>query len=123
MLSPPNKGSELADTLKDFFLYKWSTGPAGQQLGTTANDLPNRLQAIDAEVGIITGDATIEPWFSMLIEGEDDGKVSIESAKLKEATAFLVVSASHPFIMNSREVLEQAEHFFLNGKFAEKKEQ
>lgn len=117
MLSPPNKGSELVDVLKDFFIYKLSTGPAGQQLGTAENSVPNSLKPIVGEIGVITGDASIEPWFSMLIAGEDDGKVSVESAKLKEAADFLVVSSTHPFIMNSDEVLEQAAYFFKNGRF------
>ncbi|MEZ4550960.1 MAG: hypothetical protein R2874_10900 [Desulfobacterales bacterium] len=33
MISPPNKGSELADALKNLWIYKWLNGPAGV-LGT-----------------------------------------------------------------------------------------
>lgn len=117
MLSPPSKGSELADTLKEFFLYELMTGPAGQQLGTSKNDLPNKLRPVNVQVGIITGNQTIEPWFSGLISGEDDGKVSVERAKLKEAVDFIVVAQNHTFIMMSKKVIEQADYFFQNGKF------
>ena len=34
MLAPPHGGSEVADFLKDFFLYQWVFGPAGQELTT-----------------------------------------------------------------------------------------
>ena len=120
MLAPPNKGSEVTDYLKDFFLYKATTGPAGQVLGTDKDSFPNKLKPIGVEVGIITGNQTIEPWFSALIDGLNDGKVSVGSAKLKEATDFLVLDKTHTFIMMSEEVIDQAEHFFRLGAFNKK---
>jgi triacylglycerol lipase len=117
MLSPPNSGSEIADNLKDLKLYQWMMGPAGQQLGTDANSLPNTLRRIEATVGIITGNSTSDPWFSPFIPGEDDGKVSVESARLEEMTDFLVVEAGHTFIMSNRSVLEQIRYFLKKGTF------
>ncbi len=117
MLSPPNSGSEIADNLKDIRLYQWMMGPAGQQLGTDANSLPNTLDRIDATVGIITGNSTSDPWFSPFIPGEDDGKVSVKSARLEEMTDFLVVEAGHTFIMSNRSVLEQIRYFLEKGTF------
>ncbi|WP_319524462.1 alpha/beta fold hydrolase [uncultured Desulfosarcina sp.] len=117
MLSPPNHGSEVADLLKDFFLYRWIMGPAGQQLGTSAGALPNRLGPVDVPVGIITGDRSLEPWFSSRVPGPDDGKVSVARARLPEMADFLVVHRSHGFIMNGPEVIEQTIHFLRHGKF------
>ena len=118
MLSPPNKGSEVTDALKDFFFYQWTTGPAGQELGTDSKSTPNTLAPIDLEVGVITGDRDLEPWFSNLFRGAHDGKVSVERAKLAEMTDFLVVSKTHTFIMMSAEVLTQVAHFFSRGRFS-----
>ena len=117
MLSPPNQGSEIADLMEDFFLYRWIMGPAGQQLGTTAASLPNRLGPVDVPVGIITGDSTVEPWFSSRMPGPDDGKVSVARARLAEMTDFLVVHKSHGFIMNDPEVIAQTTHFLEHGVF------
>jgi triacylglycerol lipase len=117
MLSPPNQGSEVADGLKDLKLYQWMMGPAGQQLGTGADSLPNTLDRIDATVGIITGNSTSDPWFSPFIPGEDDGKVSVKSARLEEMTDFLVVEAGHTFIMSNRSVLKQIRYFLEKGNF------
>ncbi|MCP5002495.1 MAG: lipase [Planctomycetes bacterium] len=117
MLSPPNKGSEVADFLKNVYVYKLAMGPAGQQLGTDSNSLPKSMRSIDANVGIITGNKTLDPWFSPLIPGVDDGKVSVESAKLEEMSDFMVVESSHAFIMRNALVIDQIKYFLKHGVF------
>lgn len=117
MLCPPNKGSELADRFKNALWYQWLTGPAGQQLGTASDSMPNRLDNIDVEVGVITGRKSMEPWFSRLIHGEDDGKVSVERARLDEMQDFLVVDNAHTFIMNDQRVITQVMAFLQTGYF------
>lgn len=123
MLSPPNKGSEATDNLKDWALYKWLNGPAGQQLGTAPDSLPNRLGPATFPVGIITGDehALFDWWLAEMIPGKDDGKVSIESAKLDGMIDFLVVSESHPFIMDAEDVQRQTLHFLQHETFEHQK--
>lgn len=120
MLSPPNKGTELADRFKDMALYRWLTGAPGQQLGTSENSLPNKLKPVAIDIGIITGRKTYEPWFSRLLPGEDDGKVSVESAKLAEMSDFLVVDSGHTFIMNDPDVVHQIDIFLKHGRFDRK---
>lgn len=117
MLSPPNKGSETVDTLKHIGLFQWLNGPAGQQLGTEPESLPNRLSPPDYEVGIITGDRTINPILSLIIPGEDDGKVSVNNAKLTGMKDFLVVHKTHTFIMYDTDVINQVIHFIETGYF------
>ena len=117
MLSPPNQGSEVVDKLKDFAFFKWLNGPAGQQLGTDKDSLPNKIGPPYYEVGIITGDKSINPILSLLISGKNDGKVSVEKAKLMGMKDFLVVPKAHPFIMNDENVIKQAAYFIANGKF------
>ncbi|KPJ94425.1 MAG: acetyltransferase [Gammaproteobacteria bacterium SG8_11] len=117
MLSPPNQGSEVVDKLKAFPGFYALNGPAGQQLGTSKNSLPNRLGAVDYPVGVITGNRSINPILSLLIPGKDDGKVSVERAKIQGMSDFLVVPHTHPMIMNSREVIRQTQYFLRSGKF------
>lgn len=117
MISPPNKGSELVDAFRDIFIFDWLYGPAGQELGTEPDSLPNSLKPVSGEIGVITGDFTFNPVYSWIISGEDDGKVSVESAKLEEMVDFLVVPSSHSFIMNHSKVLDQVVYFLENGKF------
>ncbi len=117
MLSPPNQGSELVDYLKDLWLYRWKNGPAGQQLGTGFRSVPNTLEPVDAEIGVITGRHSFNPLFSQLIPGPDDGKVSVERARLAEMEDFLVLPATHTFIVWDSTARKQVLYFLENGAF------
>jgi triacylglycerol lipase len=117
MLSPPNKGSEVVDTLGDLWLFRAINGPAGLQLSTRDDSLPNTLGKPDFELGIITGNKTINLILSTMIEGDNDGKVSVENAQLDGMKDFLVIEATHPFIMKNDKAIEQTKYFLENGAF------
>lgn len=117
MLSPPNHGSEVVDKLGGLAPFYWLNGPAGLQLSTGADSKPNRLGKANFEVGVITGDRSINWILSTLLPGKDDGKVTVESAKLAGMTAFKVVHATHPFIMRNNAVLKEVLHFLQHGVF------
>ena len=117
MLSPPNQGSELADWVAESPLLQSVIGPSVEQLGTGPESVPSQLGPVDFELGIITGDRTINPIFSHLIPGADDGKVSVESAKVSGMSDFLVMPHSHTFIMMREGVVEQVVHFLEHGRF------
>jgi len=117
MLSPPNQGSEIVDKLGSFPGFFAINGPAGLQLETNENSLPNKLGAVDYPLGIITGNKSINLILSMLIPGEDDGKVSVKRAKVAGMKDFLVVPHSHPFIMNSDIVISQVKYFLRFSTF------
>lgn len=118
MLSPPNHGSEVVDKLGDWAPFQWLNGPAGSQLGTDAESKPNQLGVADFELGVITGNRSINWILSTLIPGDDDGKVSIESAKLEGMQDFLIMPATHPFIMRKKAVMLEVLHFLQQGVFA-----
>ena len=117
MLSPPNQGSELVDIFRGNVLFKIAGGPAGAQLGTEPTSVPNMLGAVDFEVGIITGNGSLNPIFSRLIPGADDGRVSVERSRVEGMADLMIVPRHHSFIMNSSEVIEQASYFLENGHF------
>lgn len=115
MLAPPNHGSEIVDRHRNAAWFKWFTGPAGQELGTDADALPNRLNATALEVGVIAGTRSSDPWFSSATAG--DGKVSVASTRLHEMRDFLTVPHGHTFMMNTRTVAEETIAFLRHGKF------
>lgn len=117
MLSPPNHGSEVVDRLGKLWLFEYINGPAGKQLGTDGSSILNELGKVDFELGVITGDRSINWINSLLIPGKDDGKVSTESARIEGMADFLVVHVPHPFIMKDRTVLKKCLHFLRNGSF------
>jgi triacylglycerol lipase len=117
MLAPPNQGSELVDRFRNQAWYQRLNGPAGQQLGTDAASLPNRLKPVAGEVGVIAGHRTLEPWFSALIPGADDGKVAVTRTRLAEMRDFLEVDHGHTFIMYGADVARQVRYFLEHGAF------
>ena len=118
MLAPPNHGSEVVDRMQDWWLFQKLTGPAGQQLGTGPDGIAASLAPVPAEIGVIAGTRTVDPWLSWMIPGEDDGKVSLPSTRLEEMRDYLVVPASHAFIMRKKAVIKQVLTFLQHGYFS-----
>lgn len=117
MLGPPNKGSEVADGLKHWSVFRKINGPAGSELGTDSHSLPRRLGPVNLELGIIAGDRSINWINSMIIPGPDDGKVSVESTKVEGMKEHVVVHRTHPFIMKARESIALTIRFLRSGSF------
>lgn len=117
MLGPPNHGSELVDRMGDWRLFRWVNGPAGQQLRTAPESVPNRLGAATFEVGIIAGNKPFLEPFAGYIAGPGDGKVSVESAKLAGMQDYLVLPVTHSFMMRNPDVIAQTIGFLRRGRF------
>jgi pimeloyl-ACP methyl ester carboxylesterase len=119
MLAPPNQGSFVTDRLRDWWFYRWLNGPAGQELGTGPDSLPNRLGPVDYPVGIIAADdySWFDAWFAGFTTEPNDGKVTVASTRLEGMADFLVMPENHSFIMTSEPVMEQTVYFLRHGRF------
>ena len=117
MLGPPNKGSEVADFLKNVWLYQKLYGPAGQQLGTDQSSIRDFLGNVDYDLGVIAGNVSWDPLSSFIIAGADDGKVSVESTKLSGMKDHIILPVTHTFMMDNQKVLHQVVHFLQHGVF------
>jgi triacylglycerol lipase len=121
MLAPPNGGSEVADAFRQRRALRRLgpvvLGPAGADLGTGADALVQRLPPVPFELGVIAGTRSLNPVFSRLIEGENDGKVSVRRAAVPGMRAFLTVARSHTFLMLAPDVIAQTFTFLETGAF------
>ncbi len=124
MLAPPNRGSEVVGTLGDFALFEKTHGPSGKQLGTAADSIPNQLGPVNFEVGIIAGDRSIN-WINsfLMIDGPDDGKVSVERTKVAGMADHMVIHATHPFLMRNKQAIRKTIQFLGTGSFRQSSEQ
>ena len=118
MLAPPNHGSAYVDWIGDWKLFEWLAGPTAVQLGTDETSLPNRLPDADFELGVVAGSGGVNPLGDRVLEGRNDGTVSVASTQLAGMRDFVEVDASHTFIMRNPEVLTHVVHFLREGRFA-----
>jgi len=121
MLAPPNQGSEIVDRLRDWRIYRWVNGPAGLELGTDSTSVPQTLGPLpgDIEVGVIAGNFSWNPLFSVWIDSPNDGKVSIARSHVEGQRDHAIVRSSHTWIMWRRITLDHIRVFLRQGRFAE----
>lgn len=118
MLGPPNHGSELVDLLRNNWLFKYFTGPSGQELTTYKTSIPNTLQMNNHyQIGVIAGNSDVIPFNNYIFHESNDGKVTISSTKMKNMSDFIILPVSHTFMMKNASVENQILSFLDDGKF------
>jgi pimeloyl-ACP methyl ester carboxylesterase len=117
MIGPPNHGSAAADEARQYALLSELMGENLARLGTGENSIVATLGPADFDVGIIAGEVAINPVFGGVLEGKNDGAVTVESARLEGMRDFIVVPYSHTVMLWRDEVIKQVLLFLKEGHF------
>ena len=114
-LATPNHGSEVADYLKDWPLYRWLYGPAGQQLVTHFTDRNSLFGPVTYPLGILAGDRSIDPFCGRVLPRPHDSKVTVASTRLEGMQMHRVLRSSHVFFPSNRQVWKETVQFLKGG--------
>jgi len=117
MLAPPNHGSLLAVALGDNKVYRVVTGQTGQQLGRDWQRIEGQLATPTCEFGILAGGRGDKHGYNLLLPGDNDGIISVETTRLAGARDFLVLPVQHPLITFNAKAQEYTLRFLQKGYF------
>ncbi|MEH6629748.1 MAG: hypothetical protein V7776_02920 [Halopseudomonas aestusnigri] len=113
MIAPPNQGSMVAEYVKHRTLYQLIYGKSGQEL------VPSTAQTLtvpSCELAIIAGGKSDGRGYNPLLEGDDDGVVTVDEAKLLGCDDFIVLPGLHSSMCNQADVISAALKYIKLGK-------
>lgn len=119
MISPPNHGSYLADTLGQRRIFQWSLGEVVDQYALSKGwpCLEAQLETPDFEFGIIAGGKCDGEGYLKLLPGDDDSIVPLTSQYLAGCSDFIQVGGLHQIMPRFERTQRAALHFLLYGQF------
>ncbi|MBD3393181.1 MAG: hypothetical protein GF418_13720 [Chitinivibrionales bacterium] len=113
-------GYELADFFAQFDIANWIMGPNLKHMRTDSASLANNLPVSDdRELGIIAGARFDDNAANPIIEGDNDGFLSVGVTLLDCEDDFVVLPEGHMFIVHKRETKKNVVSFLKSGRFLE----
>lgn len=111
MIAPPLRGAAIARMFAQVKLLHPIVGPplTFLQSGDAAPELPK-----DIDLMVIAGARGKPAGFNPLLEGDDDGTVSVRETRPQRAHAFATVRGQHTWLNHSQKVHELAYHFITS---------
>ena len=119
MIGTPNYGANLATMLEGTAAFQLLFGPAGAQLADHDTAPAAGLPTPAFEFAVIAGIRGTASGFNPLVPGDDDGTVSLASARLAGARDFLAVRGLHSSLMFQPSVVAAASRFIRTGSLHE----
>jgi triacylglycerol lipase len=118
MLAPPNKGSPVADHLKQFKLIRTLAGPNLKNLTTDSITGSAKYPVPTTEVGLIIGTKSKSKKFTAPLKGENDGIVLVEDTSIGNEKDIFSIRASHTGLLFNKAVKKAVILFLQAGKFS-----
>jgi pimeloyl-ACP methyl ester carboxylesterase len=118
MISPPNHGAELANTVARRRLLRLMFGEAIDQLAPQDGwpALEQQLAVPNFEFGIMAGGRGNDVGYLPRVPGDDDGLLSIKTQRLEGSAEFLQFGGLHQFMPKYRAVQTATLAFLQHGK-------
>jgi pimeloyl-ACP methyl ester carboxylesterase len=118
MIGSPNQGTEKVDAFYPRRWFRWLYGTRSMaQLRATNRRFFDEMGVPPVEFGIIAGGRGDERGFSRLLDGDDDGAVSVRSAKLEGAADFILLPHTHTMLVLAPETARHVAVFLRDGRF------
>jgi len=123
MIAPPNRGSAIARLLSEKVLKTVTEAldvDDGRLFPSINNLTPEHAATIPqmkAEFGIIAGVLGNGVGYNPLLDGDNDGIVTVEETKLEGYADFVTVRSSHTPISSNAETIRQVLFFLKTGHF------
>lgn len=121
MISPPNHGADVANTVAHRGLLRLLIGPAVDQLAPNI-DWPLLEQQLDTpafEFGVVVGIRGTETGYSLRVPGDDDGLLSFSTQQLVGSSDLWKTKGLHQFMPRYPVVQAATLSFLRNGQFVE----
>ena len=120
MLGTPNHGSEVADFLSSWRIFRYVFGDTGGEM-LTKGGITERLGPVAFDCGVIAGS---NHWFhfptSWIVRKmpiPNDGLVSVESTRVDGMKDHLILWSDHSLMVWHPSIWHQAAFFLKNGRF------
>lgn len=117
MLAPPNQGALFAETAVVNVAFRQIGGKPAEQIAREWDRLNLELATPSCEFGVIAGGTRSGKGWNPILPGDNDGLVRVDETRLDGAADFIVVPASHTFIMSRPQTLECTLRFLREGRF------
>lgn len=116
LMGTPNKGTKLVNQYEDKWYFSW-LGPVIPELGVGTSQFLDALQVPDYTVGVIAGSKPYSRWSAEYLEGDHDGLITVESAKLEGMHDFIEIEVNHSRMKRDPRVIEQVIYFLEHSQF------
>jgi hypothetical protein len=107
----------LAELFSDLPWGDTTTNPAKLQLSAEPGSWVNQLGPVYFELGVIAGNDNSNLLTDWILQGEDDGVVTVENTKVENMQDFIVLPEKHFRLRGNSSVLQQAAYFLKYASF------
>lgn len=117
LIATPNKGTKLADLCDKLLKPVVHIYQPLKSLKTSSIDIGKPINNPQPDIGVIAGNSN-KHILGIFLDGENDGRVEVESVKYDEMIDFIIRPYGHKEIHHQTEIADLIDLFLRTGKFS-----